>query len=162
MQDDPLAHSITVTLNHNSPTSRYVHKLIHCNIDDVQRSLPNLKDKLRTSEYGRVQMYNSVNHLYKVHDNYISSNKLSKVEQVSWTRLRIRGHSLSVVSGIGVGEVPCPQRRDFVPAAESKQKDTSSSIVLALSQYVSSSDLLPGKIYLLKKLMMQLSTISVT
>ena len=65
------------------------------------------------------------------------------------------------VARIGVGGVACPEKRDCVLAAKSKQKDTSSTTVLAPSHYVISSDLLPWKIYLLKKLMMELSAISV-
>ena len=99
MEDDPLAHAITVTLNHNFPTSRYVHDLIHCNVDDVQLLFTNLKDKLRDLESGRIHMYNSVNPLYKVHDNYISSSKVNEAERVSWTRLRVSGHSLAVEEG---------------------------------------------------------------
>ena len=59
-------------------------------------------------------MYNSVNPLYKVHDSYISSNKLSEVERVSWTRLRINGHSLAMEEGRwnrrGRGRLPREER----------------------------------------------------
>ena len=108
-EDDPLAHAFRVTLNHRSPTSHYVHDLIHSDVDELH-----LKAKVSMSVSGRMLMYITINPHRSVHDIYTSKIDVNELERVSWTRLRVSGHSLAVEevrwNRRGRGRLPMEER----------------------------------------------------
>ena len=59
-------------------------------------------------------MYNTINPTYTVHDIYKCNTKVNELERVSWTRLRVSGHSLAVEEGRwnrrGRGRLPLEER----------------------------------------------------
>ncbi|MPC90304.1 hypothetical protein E2C01_085281 [Portunus trituberculatus] len=59
-------------------------------------------------------MYNTINPHYSVHDIYTTKIGENEFDRVSWTRLRINGHSLAVEEGRwnrrGRGRLPMEER----------------------------------------------------
>ena len=114
LQDDPLAHALRLMMDNRSPTSRYLHELVHSDVDEVQLAVQDMKMKLSTSDSSRIHMYNVINPRYSVHDIYITKIVVNEFERVSWTRLRIGGHSLAVEEGRwnrrGRGRLPMEER----------------------------------------------------
>ena len=96
------------------PVIRYVNYLIHAGIDDVNIAIENMKQRSRLSESGRVQLYSIINPHYVVHAIYKSNTRVNELERVSWTRLRVSGHSLAVEEGRwnrrGRGRLPMEER----------------------------------------------------
>ena len=114
LEDDPLAHAIRIMMNNRSPTFRYIHELIHSDVEEVQLSFENMKMKLSVSESSRMHMYNAINPQYSVHNICTTKIRVNELERVSWTRLRVSGHSLAVEEGWwnrrGRGSLPMEER----------------------------------------------------
>ena len=117
MCDDPLSHTIKITLNYNTQTPRYIRDLINNNVHDVENAIENIKLKIIASESNRVKLYNTINPDLSVHQIYMSKIKVNERERISWTRFRVSAHSLAIEEGRwnrrGRGRLP-PSRRAIV------------------------------------------------
>ena len=114
LDDDPLVHSINTVLSYNYHTARYVRDLLYNNINDVQIAMNNLKQKVLNSESSRYQLYCVLNPNLDIHDIYATRTKIVENHRISWTRIRVSGHSLAVEEGRwnrrGRGRLPLEER----------------------------------------------------
>lgn len=83
-------------------------------IDDVQIAMDNLKQKLLNSDSSRLQLYCVLNPNLETHNIYKTKNNINENHRVSWTRVRVSGHSLAVEEGRwnrrGRGRIPLEER----------------------------------------------------
>ena len=114
MMDDPLVHAINLTLESNTPTSRYVRDLLYNEVDDVGVALDAIKRNISESSSSRMQFYKRINSEFKVHAIYTDGLSVNELERISWTRMRVSAHSLAVETGRwnrrGRGRLPLEER----------------------------------------------------
>ena len=114
MRDDPLSHSINISLNYGTATSRYLRGLLDDNVDDIDIAFTEIKHNIRESNSSRMQFYLCINPELSVHDIYKGDVKVNEIERISWTRMRLSAHSLAIESGRwnrrGRGRLPVEER----------------------------------------------------
>ena len=114
MGDDPWVHVMKLTLEYNSPTSKYLSDLISIDKDDIKEDLLNLKQGVRESNSSRRLTYKSLNSELGVHDAYTKKININDRYRISFTRLRLSSHNLAIETGRwnrrGRGLLPVEER----------------------------------------------------
>ncbi len=114
MLDDPWAHVVRLVLETNTPTSRYLNGLIYNDNDDTGIAREQVQRSISESDTSRRVTYKSLNPNFQVHNVYSTRRFVNEIHRVSFTRLRVCGHSLQVETGRwnrrGRGRVPLAER----------------------------------------------------
>ena len=112
--DDPWVHTMKLVLATNTPTSRFISELISQERDDIGEAVEIIKQSVLESNSSRRVTYVSLNPSFDVHDVYSKRRYVNDVHRVSFTRLRVSGHSLAVETGRwnrrGRGRLPLEER----------------------------------------------------
>lgn len=100
MVDDPWVHVVNLVLVTKTPISQFVNSLIHTVEDDLSVGMKEIKQSISESTTSRRIIYKSLNPSLEVHDVRIYSGRCSKeIHRVSFTKLRVCGHSLATENG---------------------------------------------------------------
>ena len=114
MVDDPWVHVVKLTLECNTPTSRYISNLISIEKDDIKEDFQYLKQAVIDSNSSRRQTYKVLNPELSVHDVYIKKINVNDIHRASFTRLRLSAHNLAIETGRwnrrGRGRLPVEER----------------------------------------------------
>ena len=114
MVDDPWVHVVKMTLECNTPTSRYVSNLISVDKDDIKEDFQDLKQAIIESNSSRRQTYKLLNPELSVHDVYTKKGNVNDIYRISFTRLRLSSHNLAIETGRwnrrGRGRLPIEER----------------------------------------------------
>ncbi|KAI3382316.1 hypothetical protein SNEBB_005021 [Seison nebaliae] len=114
MLDDPWSYAIRLMQSSGTPTSRYLQDLIENDRDDITESLHSLKTAIGQSTSSRRSMYKILNPDFKIHNVYTERKCINDIERISFSRLRVGGHSLAVETGRwnrrGRGRLPLEER----------------------------------------------------
>ena len=114
MADDPLNFMLSLNINSNTVTGKYIKDLIESRKDYIEEGMAKIKNSVNTSDSSKCRYYRTVNPNMKVHDIYESKSNINEIERVSWSRLRLSAHSLAIETGRwnrrGRGRLPEDQR----------------------------------------------------
>ena len=97
--DDPLAFTIRMTVNSNTPTSRTVREMINTNVPDLSLVMQKLKDEMVNSNSSRRSTYKDINPDLLVHRIYTLKHAVNDIHRISFTQFRVSGHSLACETG---------------------------------------------------------------
>ena len=99
MIDDPLNHMLSLSLNANISTGKYIKGLIESRENFLSEGMSKIIDSVNTSDSSKCTYYKIVNPDMKVHAIYSCKSGINELEQISWTKLRISAHSLAIETG---------------------------------------------------------------
>ena len=113
-EDDPLVHTIRTILSYNYHTARLLEDLLYNDIDDVQIAPGDRREKVLNSDSSRFQLYCILKPNLESHVIYTNEKYEKEAHHVSWTKIRVSGHSLAVEEGRwnrrGRGRLPLEER----------------------------------------------------
>ena len=114
MADDPLNLMLSLTIDSNISTGKYIKSIIETEIDYECEALNLVIQRVNNSESSKCIYYKTINPDMKVHGVYDSKSNLNEIERLSWTKMRLSAHSLAIETGRwnrrGRGRLPIDQR----------------------------------------------------
>ena len=97
--DDPLAFTIKITIDSNTPTSRTVREMVFTDVSDLCVSMQKVRDDILNSNSSRRTTYKDINPHLSLHCIYRDKHAVNDIHRISFTQLRVSGHSLACETG---------------------------------------------------------------
>lgn len=114
MVDDPWLHVVKIVLSSGTATSRYLSNLISNEKDDIGEANELMRSSVLASNSSRKVTYRTLNPNFDIHEVYCKRLYFNDVHRISFTRMRIGGHSLTIETGRwnrgGRGRLPIEER----------------------------------------------------
>ena len=114
MVDDPLNLMLSLTMDTNISTGRYIKSIVENEDNYVVEASNKLVQNVNNSDSSKCTYYKSINPDMRVHSVYDSKIKINELERISWTKMRLSAHSLAIETGRwnrrGRGRLPVDQR----------------------------------------------------
>ena len=113
--DDPLVHAMTITIQSNSSTGKYIESLINNSSNDVDDIMQKLRENLSHSNSSRRTFYRVANPEMTVAKIYNDRTEIvPEFHRIAFTRFRLSAHSLAIETGRwnrrGRGRLPIEER----------------------------------------------------
>ena len=112
--DDPLMYTVDVVMRANTVTSTRIRDFLSTEMPTMQHLMRKVHDRISVSMGSRYAAYRTINPTFAVHSVYKERHTVNGLLKISFTRLRVSGHSLAIESGRwnrrGRGRLPVEER----------------------------------------------------
>lgn len=99
MNDDPLVLAINSALSHDTTVGRNIRHMLENDTPDYPTLVKNVCTEIENSGTSRCNVYLESNPEFTIHDVYTKRHAVNDIHRISFTRLRVSGHSLAIETG---------------------------------------------------------------